>query len=196
MWGNRKGPVNWRPQLLSVVQAETAPGRANQCRRSGATCRLTDSQFRYRFEILDAFSECGFIHGGCRFVGRRTWSVAICYRLSEKEARETIVSAINRGVRGSVEQCDASDPKAVADFAESVEKQWGPIDPLINCAGTIVSTRSRNGRRLVGDVCHQSSSGILSEPGVRYSPSRKAASAGLGTGKMASLHATKDLKTF
>lgn len=130
-------------------------------------------------------------------VAEQGWSVAICYRLSEKEARETIVSAINRGVRGSVEQCDASDhPKAVADFAESVEKQWGSIDPLINCAGTIVSTRSRNGRRLVGDVCHQSSSGILSEPGVRYSPSRKAASAGLGTGKMASLHATKDLKTF
>jgi 3-oxoacyl-[acyl-carrier protein] reductase len=83
------------------------------------------------------------IAGGARGIGRaialslaeQGWSVAICYRTSQKQAEETIAAAVKSGVRARAEQCDVSDPKAAAALAENVEKQWGRIDALINCAG-------------------------------------------------------------
>jgi len=32
-------------------------------------------------------------------------------------------------------KCDVSDPKAAENFVKKVEKEWGRIDALINCAG-------------------------------------------------------------
>ena len=83
------------------------------------------------------------ITGGARGIGRalalslggQGWSVAICYRTSHQPAGETVASLLAMGVRGMAEQCDVSRPKAAAHFVAKVEKEWGRIDALINCAG-------------------------------------------------------------
>jgi 3-oxoacyl-[acyl-carrier protein] reductase len=83
------------------------------------------------------------ITGGARGIGRalalslaeQGWSVAICYRTSQQQAQETIAAVADQGVRGLAEQCDVSDPKAAAALVEKVEREWGRIDALINCAG-------------------------------------------------------------
>jgi 3-oxoacyl-[acyl-carrier protein] reductase len=83
------------------------------------------------------------ITGGARGIGRaialslagQGWSVAICYRASHQPAQETMAAIADSGVRAMAEQCDVSRPKAAGRFAAKVEKQWGRIDALINCAG-------------------------------------------------------------
>ncbi len=83
------------------------------------------------------------ITGGARGIGRaltlalaeQGWSVAICYRTSRQHADETIAAVIGKGVRGRAETCDVSDPGAATSLVERVERDWGRIDALINCAG-------------------------------------------------------------
>lgn len=83
------------------------------------------------------------IPGGARGIGRaialalaeRKWSVAVCYRTSEKEAKETVETIRRKGGRGFEMRCDVSDPKAAEDLVKRVEEEWGRIDALINCAG-------------------------------------------------------------
>lgn len=83
------------------------------------------------------------ITGGARGIGRaialalaeRGWSVAICYRKSESEAKETVEAVRKRGSRGLEMQCDVSDPVAADGLVRRVEAEWGRIDALINCAG-------------------------------------------------------------
>ncbi len=83
------------------------------------------------------------ITGGARGIGRaiaialaeRGWSVAICYRKSEDEAKETVESVRKRGSRGLEIQCDVSDPVSAEGLVRRVEDEWDRIDALINCAG-------------------------------------------------------------
>jgi 3-oxoacyl-[acyl-carrier protein] reductase len=83
------------------------------------------------------------ITGGARGIGRAIaltlassgWSVAICYRTSEKEAAETREEIQKRGRSALAVQCDVSDPRAAENLVRQVEKTWGRIDALINCAG-------------------------------------------------------------
>lgn len=83
------------------------------------------------------------ITGGAKGIGRaialdladRGWSVAICYRTSEKEATETIEVIEEKGVSGLRVKCDVSNPKAAEELVKGVEKDWRRIDALINCAG-------------------------------------------------------------
>jgi len=83
------------------------------------------------------------ITGGARGIGRaialalaeQGWYVAICYRTSEKEAKETIEAIEKKGAHGLQVRCDVSDPKAAEALVKRVEKEWGRIDALINCAG-------------------------------------------------------------
>ena len=83
------------------------------------------------------------ITGGAKGIGRaigldladRGWSIAICYRRSEKEAKETVKAIEKKGARGLQAKCDVSDSKAAGDFVKHVEKEFGRIDALINCAG-------------------------------------------------------------
>lgn len=83
------------------------------------------------------------ITGGAKGIGRAIgmalaqegWSIALCYRKSEKEANETLDAIKKKGVRGMAVKCDVSDPKAAENFVKQVEKEWGRIDALINCAG-------------------------------------------------------------
>jgi len=83
------------------------------------------------------------ITGGAKGIGRgialdlaaQQWSVAICYRTSEVEARTTADAITSRGGRALSIRCDVSDPQAARDLAAQVEQQWGRIDALINGAG-------------------------------------------------------------
>jgi 3-oxoacyl-[acyl-carrier protein] reductase len=83
------------------------------------------------------------ITGGARGIGRaialslaeQGWSVAICYRTSHQPAQETVETLAAMGLRAMAEQCDVSDPKAGPRFVARVEKEWGRIDALVNCAG-------------------------------------------------------------
>src|ERR1700674_3480747 len=83
------------------------------------------------------------ITGGAKGIGRAIgmalaqdgWSIALCYRKSEKEANETLEAIKKKGVRGMAVKCDVSDSKAAENFVKQVEKEWGRIDALINGAG-------------------------------------------------------------
>jgi 3-oxoacyl-[acyl-carrier protein] reductase len=83
------------------------------------------------------------ITGGSRGIGRtialnlaeQGWAVAICYRKSETEANATLAAIQEKGARGLAIQCDVSDPKAVTELVQKIEKTWGRIDALINGAG-------------------------------------------------------------
>lgn len=83
------------------------------------------------------------ITGGARGIGRAIalslaeegWSVAVCYRKSQKEAAETLEAIQKKGVHGMAERADVSNPEAAEGLVRKVEKEWGRIDALINCAG-------------------------------------------------------------
>src|SRR5574341_415023 len=83
------------------------------------------------------------ITGGARGIGRALgialavagWDVALCYRTSEREARETASLIRAAGRRALAERCDVSDPAAAEAFARRVEQELGAVDALINCAG-------------------------------------------------------------
>ncbi|MBI2361220.1 MAG: SDR family oxidoreductase [Deltaproteobacteria bacterium] len=83
------------------------------------------------------------ITGGAKGIGRaialdlaeRGWSVAICYRNSAKEGQEVVESARQKGAKGWALQCDVSDAGAAQAMVKEIEREWGRIDVLINCAG-------------------------------------------------------------
>src|SRR3990172_5480538 len=85
----------------------------------------------------------GLITGGARGIGRaialalayQGWSIALCYRTSEKEAVKIVNEIEQKGSRGLRVRCDVSDPEAAQAFVKHVENEWGHIDALINCAG-------------------------------------------------------------
>lgn len=90
-----------------------------------------------------ATEKVALITGGAHGIGRalalslaeQGWSAAICYRTSQQQAQETIGAVTNHGVRGLAERCDVSDPQSAASLVEKIEREWGRIDALINCAG-------------------------------------------------------------
>ena len=83
------------------------------------------------------------ITGGARGIGRgialdlasAKWRIAFCYRNSEAEAKHTADAIVERGGEASAIRCDVSDALAAKDLVARVEKEWGRIDALINCAG-------------------------------------------------------------
>lgn len=83
------------------------------------------------------------ITGGAKGIGRAIalalaqdgWSVTVCYRKSQKESAETTEAIRKNGVRSMAVQCDVSDPQAAESFVRRIEREWGRIDTLINCAG-------------------------------------------------------------
>jgi len=83
------------------------------------------------------------IPGGAKGIGRAIglalaeegWRVALCYRTSEAEAEETARAIMDRGVKSIAARCDVSDAGAADEFVGRVEREWGRIDALINCAG-------------------------------------------------------------
>jgi len=82
------------------------------------------------------------ITGGARGIGRALaidlaadWDIALCYRTSEADAKETAQAIEERGGRALAVRCDVSDSEAVAGLFEDVSKQFGRLDAVVNCAG-------------------------------------------------------------
>ncbi len=83
------------------------------------------------------------ITGGARGIGRAIalslaeegWSIAVCYRTSKDDGEKTQTEIQERGGKCLVLQCDVSDSKAAEGLIKQVEKEWGQVDALINCAG-------------------------------------------------------------
>src|SRR5205807_2283354 len=83
------------------------------------------------------------ITGGAKGIGRAIgldlaaagWDIALCYLTSEREAAETASRITQVGRRALAEQCDVSDAVAGEAFVRKVEKEFGAVDALINCAG-------------------------------------------------------------
>jgi 3-oxoacyl-[acyl-carrier protein] reductase len=92
---------------------------------------------------MTATQRVALVTGGARGIGRavaldlagRSWSVAICYRTSAKEAGEVVDAIRTRGGNGLAFQCDVSDPSAARDLVRRVHDSWGSLDALINGAG-------------------------------------------------------------
>lgn len=83
------------------------------------------------------------ITGGARGIGRavaldlatRGWRIAICYRTSEADARETAAAIESRGGQALAVRSDVSNPDAAQRLVKDVEQRWGGLDVLINGAG-------------------------------------------------------------
>ena len=83
------------------------------------------------------------ITGGARGIGRAIalalaedgWSVAVCYRTSEAEARQVAEVAQSKAGRSLALRCDVAQPQEAAALVGRVEGEWGRIDALFNCAG-------------------------------------------------------------
>jgi 3-oxoacyl-[acyl-carrier protein] reductase len=83
------------------------------------------------------------ITGGARGIGRAIaralgsdgWSVAVCYRTSEADARSLEAELGAMGVPALAIRADVSDPAAALDLVATVERAWGRIDALVHCAG-------------------------------------------------------------
>lgn len=83
------------------------------------------------------------ITGGARGIGRAIalhlaeagWSIAVCYRTSDRQAQETVAAIEKKGEHGLAIEADVSDPEAALRLVRQVETTWNRIDALINCAG-------------------------------------------------------------
>ena len=83
------------------------------------------------------------ITGGARGIGRAIalsladegWKIAVCYRTSQTDGEKTLAEIRKRGSHGLAIRCDVSKPKPAEGLAKQVEREWGRIDAVINCAG-------------------------------------------------------------
>jgi 3-oxoacyl-[acyl-carrier protein] reductase len=83
------------------------------------------------------------ITGGGRGIGRAValdlagpdWAIAVTYRTSETDARETEAAIIARGGKAMAVRCDVSKADEGTAFIRQVEETWGRIDALIHAAG-------------------------------------------------------------
>ncbi len=83
------------------------------------------------------------ITGGVRGIGRaialelscRGWSIATCYRTSEKDAQTLEAELRDRGGRIVSLRADVSEPAEADALVRRVEVDFGRVDALINCAG-------------------------------------------------------------
>ena len=83
------------------------------------------------------------ITGGARGIGRGVamdlakegWTIAICYRTSQQEAKEVTKTIEEQGGKALALQSDVSKPEDATTLVEKVETTYGRIDALINGAG-------------------------------------------------------------
>lgn len=93
---------------------------------------------------LDLSGRVAVVTGGSRGIGRgiaellaeRGAAVAISYRERREAAAQTIGHITSAGARAFADACDVADPAAVASFFDAVTRELGPVDVLVNNAGT------------------------------------------------------------
>ena len=88
-------------------------------------------------------SRVALITGGARGIGRAIgldlaragWSIALCYRDSEAEARATCEAIEATGASALASKTDVSNPDAVERLVAAVEARFSRIDAVVNAAG-------------------------------------------------------------
>lgn len=91
---------------------------------------------------MELKGKTALVTGGAIRVGKaialalaeRGADVAITYRSSEEEARETVEEIRARGVAGLAVRCDQRDPRRIPEAVREVEQGLAPPDVLINNA--------------------------------------------------------------
>jgi 3-oxoacyl-[acyl-carrier protein] reductase len=89
--------------------------------------------------------QVAIVTGGSRGIGRAIVNalaaegakVALVYRGSKEAADATVQAITKSGGTAVAYQVDVTDPKAAQECVEAVEKQWGPVNILVNNAGVI-----------------------------------------------------------
>ena len=84
------------------------------------------------------------IAGGVRGIGRalcvtlarQGWSIAACYRKSEKEAAALESELRTIGIQSLIVRADVSRPSEAENLIRRVEDSCGRIDAVINCVGS------------------------------------------------------------
>jgi 3-oxoacyl-[acyl-carrier protein] reductase len=85
------------------------------------------------------------VTGGSRGIGRAIVKalategarVALVYRGGKEAADQTVQEVTQGGGTAVAHQVDVTNAKAVQECAAAVEKQWGPVNILVNNAGVI-----------------------------------------------------------
>jgi 3-oxoacyl-[acyl-carrier protein] reductase len=93
--------------------------------------------------VSDAVGKVAVVTGGSRGIGRACaealtrggWSVAIGYRTSESDAKETINALEQLGRPGLAVSMDVTDEPSVTEAFRRVGDELGPVTGLINNAG-------------------------------------------------------------
>jgi 3-oxoacyl-[acyl-carrier protein] reductase len=83
------------------------------------------------------------VTGGSRGIGRACaealggagWSVAIGYRSSDTDAKETVAAVERAGGTGTIVRLDALDESSVTEAFKDVAEELGPVNGLVNNAG-------------------------------------------------------------
>jgi 3-oxoacyl-[acyl-carrier protein] reductase len=83
------------------------------------------------------------VTGGSRGIGRgvalelaqRGFDVAFCHRNNPAAAQEVSAAIEALGRRAHATACDVADGAAVSDWIGIVERSFGPVQALVNCAG-------------------------------------------------------------
>lgn len=83
------------------------------------------------------------VTGGSRGIGRAIaarmaadgYDISFCYSSDAAAAEETTKLVAEHGVRCFSARCDVSDHAAVEELVGAAERELGPVDVLVNCAG-------------------------------------------------------------
>ncbi|MFZ3495605.1 3-oxoacyl-ACP reductase FabG [Streptomyces sp. 5.8] len=85
------------------------------------------------------------VSGGSRGIGRAVVSrlahdgfdVAFCYRSDADAAAEVVRSAAGTGARVVAHRADVASAEQVRAFTDAAERELGPIDAVVTCAGVV-----------------------------------------------------------
>lgn len=88
-------------------------------------------------------SKVAVVTGGSRGIGRACaealaaagWSVAIGYRSSDTDAKETVATVERAGGVGTIVRLDTLDESSVTEGFKEVVEELGPVSGLVNNAG-------------------------------------------------------------
>jgi len=88
-------------------------------------------------------SKVAVVTGGSRGIGRACaealaaagWSVAIGYRSSDTDAKETVATVERAGGVGTIVRLDTLDESSVTEGFKEVGEELGPVSGLVNNAG-------------------------------------------------------------